>query len=116
MAAGAYAGSMADTFSSLVDTFKNMGVTKAYGTPVNLGGQEIVPVALVSFGFGGGNDAGEGASGGGGGGTVIPVGVYATVDGRTVFRPNTLALLACLVPLVAVTGAAVRRAIAAGRR
>lgn len=107
---------MADTFASLVDTFKNVGVTRAYGTPVNVGGQEVIPVALVSFGFGGGSEPGDGASGGGGGGMVIPVGVYTTVNGQTVFQPNTLALFACLVPLVAVTGTAVRRAIAAARK
>ncbi|MCT9624732.1 hypothetical protein HWD94_06300 [Pseudarthrobacter equi] len=107
---------MADTFASLVDTFKNVGVAKAYGTPVSMGGQEIVPVALVSFGFGGGSEPGDGASGRGGGGMVMPVGIYTTVDGRTVFRPNTLALLACLVPLVAVAGTALRRAIAAARK
>lgn len=107
---------MADTFASLVDTFKNVGVTRAYGEPVKVGGQEIVPVALVSFGFGGGSEPADGASGGGGGGMVMPVGVYTAVNGRTVFRPNTLALLACLVPLVAVAGTAVRRAIAAARK
>lgn len=68
---------MADTFTSLIEAFKNVGVSKAYGSPVQLGGEEVIPVALVSFGFGGGGEAGEdGASGGGGGGMVIPLGVY----------------------------------------
>ncbi|GAB5077990.1 hypothetical protein [Arthrobacter sp. AD-310] len=107
---------MADTFESLVDAFRNFAVSRAYGEPVNLGGQEVVPVALVSFGFGGGSESGQGGSGGGGGGTVIPLGVYTSNNGRTVFRPNTIATLACLVPLVAVTGAAVRRAITAARK
>ncbi|WP_411375693.1 hypothetical protein ACLH0K_04790 [Arthrobacter sp. MPF02] len=81
-----------------------------------MGGQEIVPVALVSFGFGGGSESGEGASGGGGGGVVIPLGVYTSSNGRTVFRPNTIATLAGLVPLVTVAGATVRRAITAARK
>jgi len=107
---------MADTLASLAESFKNMGVTRAYGTPVNLGGEEIVPVALVSFGFGGGTESEDGASGGGGGGFVVPLGVYVTENGRAVFRPNTIALLVCLVPLVGAAGVALRRAVAAVRR
>jgi hypothetical protein len=107
---------MTDTFASLVDTFKNMAVAKAYGVPVNLGGEEIVPVALVSFGFGGGMESEEGASGGGGGGVVLPIGVYRNINGHAVFRPNMIAAVACLVPLLAVTGRAVRRVVAAARK
>ncbi|MDP9890358.1 hypothetical protein [Pseudarthrobacter enclensis] len=107
---------MADTLASLADSFKNMGVSRAYGTPVNLGGEEIVPVALVSFGFGGGTESEEGASGGGGGGFVVPLGVYRTVNGRPAFRPNTIAALVCLFPLVSVAAAAVRKTVRAVRR
>lgn len=106
---------MTDTFSNLVDTFKNVGVTRAYGTPVQLGGQEVIPVALVSFGFGGGNEGDDGASGGGGGGMVLPLGVYRNVGGDVAFRPNTVVTLVCLVPLVSVLGAAIRRAIRAAK-
>lgn len=106
---------MTDTFSNLVDTFKNVGVTRAYGTPVQLGGQEVIPVALVSFGFGGGNEGDDGASGGGGGGVVLPLGVYRNVGGDVAFRPNTVVTLVCLVPLVSVLGAAIRRAIRAAK-
>ena len=107
---------MADTLASLADSFKNMGVTRAYGTPVNVGGEEIIPVALVSFGFGGGTEAEEGASGGGGGGFVVPLGVYRTVNGKPAFRPNTIAALVCMVPLVSAAGAAVRKAVRAARK
>lgn len=107
---------MPDTLSSLADSFKNMGVARAYGTPVNVGGEDIVPVALVSFGFGGGTESDQGASGGGGGGFVVPLGVYRTVNGRTAFRPNTIVTLVCLVPLVSVTGAALRKALLAARK
>ena len=106
---------MTDNFSNLVDTFKNIGVARAYGDPVQLGGQEVIPVALVSFGFGGGNEADGGASGGGGGGMVLPLGVYRNVGGDVAFRPNTVVTLVCLVPLVSVLGAAVRRAIRAAK-
>lgn len=111
----AYGGGMADTFSNLVDTFKNVGVSRAYGDPVQLGGQEVIPVALVSFGFGGGNEGDGGASGGGGGGMVLPLGVYRNIGGDVAFRPNIVVMLACLAPLVAVLGAAVRRVIRAAR-
>jgi hypothetical protein len=106
---------MSETFSSLVETFKNIGVSKAYGNPIQVGGEEIVPVALVSFGFGGGSEADNGASGGGGGGMVLPLGVYRNVGGHAAFRPNTIVTLVCLVPVIAVLGAATRRAIRAAR-
>lgn len=113
---GPYPVRMADTFASLTDTFKNMGVARAYGTPVTVGGEEIVPVALVSFGFGGGTESEQGASGGGGGGFVVPLGVYRTVNGRAAFRPNTIATLVCLIPLVTAAGAAVRKTLRAARK
>ncbi|MFF1254749.1 hypothetical protein ACFVYC_19940 [Pseudarthrobacter sp. NPDC058329] len=107
---------MADTFASLVETFKNIGVSKAYGSPVQLGGEEVIPVALVSFGFGGGGEPGqEGASGGGGGGMVLPLGVYRSLEGQVMFRPNTVVVLACLVPVISAVGAAVRKAIRAAK-
>lgn len=106
---------MADTFSSLVETFKNVGVSKAYGEPVQVGGEEVIPVALVSFGFGGGGEPGDGASGGGGGGFVLPLGVYRKIGGNASFRPNTVVTLVCLVPVIGVLGAAVRGAIRAAR-
>ncbi|ADX72139.1 hypothetical protein Asphe3_09480 [Pseudarthrobacter phenanthrenivorans Sphe3] len=107
---------MADTFASLVETFKNIGVSRAYGSPVQLGGEELIPVALVSFGLGGGSEAGQdGASGGGGGGMVVPLGVYRKVGGQVAFRPNTVVTLVCLVPLISAAGAAVRKAIRAAK-
>lgn len=109
-------GGMADTFASLIESFKNIGVSRAYGTPVQLGGEEVIPVALVSFGFGGGGEAGqEGASGGGGGGMVLPLGVYRNVGGQVAFRPNTVVALACLVPVITALGGTVRRAIRAAK-
>ncbi|MEV7131492.1 hypothetical protein AB0N24_01250 [Arthrobacter sp. NPDC093128] len=116
---------MADAFSSLVETFKNVGVSRAYGAPVQIGGEELVPVALVSFGFGGGGDAGSNgtagaAEGGGGGGFVLPLGVYTSNGpGRVVFRANTLMVLAGLVPVVCAVGMAIRgvlKTVSANRR
>ncbi|PNI09493.1 hypothetical protein CXX84_04345 [Arthrobacter sp. AFG7.2] len=119
---------MADTFSSLIDAFKNVGVSRAYGSPVQLGGEEVIPVALVTFGFGGGGEEGQdgasgggeegqdGASGGGGGGMVLPLGVYRNVGGQVTFRPNTVIALMCLVPVISAVGGAVRKAIRAAKK
>lgn len=116
---------MADAFSSLVETFRNVGVSRAYGAPVEVGGEELIPVALVSFGFGGGGDAGAdgnggAAEGGGGGGFVLPLGVYArNGQGNVVFRANTLVVLAGLVPVVCAVGMSVRgvlKTVSANRR
>lgn len=116
---------MAEAFSSLVDAFKNVGVSRAYGAPVQLDGEELIPVALVSFGFGGGSapaseDAPAG-SGGGGGAFVLPLGVYArSRGGCVVFRPNPVAVLLGLAPVVCAIGLALRglslRGLLHGRR
>ncbi|MDV8146663.1 hypothetical protein [Arthrobacter sp. B10-11] len=116
---------MADAFSSLVEAFRNVGVARAYGEPVQIGGEELVPVALVSFGFGGGGDSGTAgtsgaAEGGGGGGFVLPLGAYTkNGEGRVVFRANTLTVLLGLVPVVCAAGMSLRgvvKAVSATRR
>lgn len=104
---------MADALASLADAFKNVGVSRAYGAPIEVAGEQLVPVALVSFGFGGGtapeSEEGPAGSGGGGGGFVLPLGVYARGPaGRAVFRPNPVALLVAAVPLVCAAGLALR--------
>lgn len=119
---------MTEALSSLAETFKNVGVSRAYGPAVKVDGEELVPVALVSFGFGGGGaseaagsntiDGGqENAAGGGGGGFVLPLGVYSrNAGGHVAFRPNTIALLAGLAPLVCAVGYTVRGILRAQRR
>ena len=118
---------MTEALSSLAETFKNVGVSRAYGPAVKVDGQEIIPVALVTFGFGGGGaseaesiatDGGpENAAGGGGGGFVLPLGVYSrNGSGHVTFRPNTIALLAGLAPLVCAVGYTVRGILRAQRR
>jgi uncharacterized spore protein YtfJ len=117
----------------LAEHFRAFGVARAYGEPVRLGDETVVPVALVQYGFGGGGgqgyshgggeaadedapDASESSrqggegGGGGGGGIVIPVGVLARGrSGRAVFRPNPLAALLCLAPVLWAGGHAVAR-------
>ncbi len=108
---------MTDALASLAEAFKNVGVSRAYGAAVQVDGEELIPVALVSFGFGGGSEAGNDAGGGGGGGFVLPLGVYCRGrGGHVVFRPNTLALLAGLTPLVCAVGYSVRGVIRTLRR
>jgi uncharacterized spore protein YtfJ len=107
---------MANLVEKVAELVRSMGVTAAYGTPVSIGGVELVPVALVHFGFGAGGaeaeDEGSG-SGGGGGGVTIPVGAYTVgVDGPT-FRPNLIALLGVAIPLTWVAGRALTSIIKA---
>lgn len=120
---------MTEALSSLAETFKNVGVSRAYGPAVTVDGEELIPVALVSFGFGGGGNSGPGpagaaagagegpAAGGGGGGFVLPLGVYCRGgDGQVSFRPNTVAVLGGLVPLVCAVGYSVRGVLRTLRR
>ena len=106
---------MANLTQQIADTVSTVGVSSAYGDPVDVDGTTIVPVAATWYGFGGGegdagNDSGKGeGAGGGGGGASVPVGAYVTRDGRTRFEPNTIALLAVGIPFVWVTGRAMGR-------
>lgn len=114
----------------LAEQFKAFGVARAFGEPVRLGDETVVPVALVQYGFGGGQGYSDGGDatgqgreagpqggeggGGGGGGLVLPVGVLARgADGRAVFRPNPLAVLMCAVPVLWAGGHAVARVVRA---
>jgi hypothetical protein len=38
---------MSEALSSLAETFKNVGVSRAYGPAVPVDGEELIPVALV---------------------------------------------------------------------
>ncbi|EMY32498.1 hypothetical protein D477_019828 [Arthrobacter crystallopoietes BAB-32] len=100
--------------AQLSDDFKSFAVRRAFGEPVQVGDEQVIPVALVQCGFGGGGSGDDG--GGGGGGIVLPVGVLASGEnGRVDFRPNPVALLAVMVPLVWASGRAAARIIAALR-
>ena len=106
--------------AQLADKLSNIGVRNSYGTPIEVDGTTIIPVALVSFGFGGGeadrNDlekTGDAGSGGGGGGISVPVGAYITRNGTTHFEPNTVALLGVSIPLAYIGGLVVTRIVKA---
>jgi uncharacterized spore protein YtfJ len=98
----------------LAETFRSAGVKSAYGDPVQIDGATVLPVALVYYGFGGG-DTGEagGGAGGGGGGVSLPIGAYVKSGGTARFEPNVIALLAVGVPFLIVAGRALARVIRA---
>jgi uncharacterized spore protein YtfJ len=109
---------LSESLAALVPTW---GAKMAYGERTTLGGHELVPVALVVFGFGGGEGSGEmpeggttpagrgEGSGGGGGGYVVPIGAYVGGPDGLRFRPNPIAMLMVAVPLVSAAGWAVSR-------
>lgn len=127
---------MAGINEQLLDNLKRMGVPMAYGDKVELGGAEVIPVALATFGFGSGEGQGdvgtgarsggdddsssrEGMGGGGtgagmgGGGASVPIGAYVSDEFGTRFQPNVIALLVAVLPLALVAGCALPRIIRA---
>lgn len=112
---------MATLTKELAETLTNVGVNSAYGTPIEVDGATIIPVACTSFGFGSGEgsleeEPGREGSGGGGGGLSVPVGAYITRGGVTRFEPNTITLLAVGTPFVFVAGRALARVVKAFKR
>lgn len=91
------------------------GVKLAYGEKQMVAGVELVPVAFVSYGFGGGEDLAEMGSGGGGGGVAIPLGAYVGGPDGLRFRPNTIAILSVAIPLVSTVGWAIARIVKAAK-
>jgi len=98
----------------IAGSLKSFGVNAAYGDLVQLNGRDVLPVAIVGYGFGGSDGTGtdEGAQGNGGGagggGWAVPIGAYVTKgDGRVSFEPNLIAVLAVGIPLVTSVGFAV---------
>ena len=116
---------MATLTERLAASVPSWGAKMAYGERTTLGGQELVPVAFVVFGFGGGEGSGEmpengtspagrgEGSGGGGGGYVVPIGAYVGGPGGLRFRPNPVAIMMVGVPLVSAVGWAVARIVSA---
>ncbi|MFH8250052.1 hypothetical protein ACH3VR_06785 [Microbacterium sp. B2969] len=88
----------------------SFGVNSAYGEQRDVGGIQVIPVAITWTGFGGGSDdAGNG--GGGGGGWAVPLGSYIRRGGDVRFVPNLVSLLAVAIPFVWVAGRALSRVI-----
>ncbi len=109
---------MANVVESLTESVKSMGVKAAYGDPVEVDGVPIVPVSVVWFGFGGGQESGgsDGAMTGGGGGASIPIGAYVPgIDGPA-FKPNLIALLWVSIPVIVAGGTALSKLVRALKR
>ena len=118
---------MVSPLESLTASAPSWGAKMAFGESVTVGGQEVVPAALVIFGFGGGTGSGkwpgggkgpegEGeGSGGGGGGYVLPIGAYVGGPDGLKFRPNLVAMVIVSVPLVSAIGWGLARIITAAR-
>ena len=79
------------------------GVRMAYGDVATISGVEVLPVAIVSYAFGGGGDDADNG-GGAGGATVVPIGIYFRDNKGVHFRPNLFALALASIPVVATAG------------
>lgn len=99
-----YAVDMPDITLHLRELSASIGVNAAYGEARTVDGQELVPVALVTGGFGSGDD--EGRIGAGAGGVCVPVGAYVRRGDRLHFAPNPVIALAVGVPFAYATGRA----------
>ena len=118
---------MANLVEKITASVPSWGAKMAFGERVVVGGQELVPTALVIFGFGGGGGSGawpehgtvpEGqgeGSGGGGGGYVLPIGAYVGGPDGLRFRPNPVALVIVSAPLLSAAGWAAARIITAAK-
>lgn len=113
---------MTNVAVQLAESVRNSGVSTVYGDVVEVEGQQLIPVALAWYGFGGGGapeksgeeNAEMGA--GGGGGVSIPIGAYIKRDGVLRFEPNLISFLAVATPFVCVAGWALSRVIRALKR
>lgn len=87
----------------------------AYGEIRTIDGVEVLPVAFVAYGFGGGQGPEAVGRGGGGGGVSIPLGVYSGASGEARFRPNVAVLLALAVPAISAVSWAIAAVVRARR-
>jgi len=72
--------------NQIKDTLK---VDTAFGTPIEVDGMTIIPVASIGFGFGfaaGGSEMGE-EGGGGGGGMITPIAFLVISEGEVKILP-----------------------------
>lgn len=93
----------------------NRGITLAVGDARKVDGVDLIPVAFVSYGFGALDESSRLGAGGGAGGVAIPLGAYTVRDGAVRFRPNTIALLSLLIPVIGVLGLSISMIIKALR-
>ena len=112
---------MTNLIEKMAESVPSWGARLAYGEKTTVGGHEILPVALVVFGFGAGEGSGDMPAGettpagtgegrgGGGGGYAVPVGSYIGGPDGVRFHINPVALIAVSIPLVTAVGWAFTR-------
>jgi hypothetical protein len=93
---------------SLAAGVTHRGISLAYGDKQSLNGVDFVPVAFVTYGFGGIQDSAQFGAGGGGGGAAIPVGAYVGGSSGIRFRANTVTVLAVCIFAISTLGLAVK--------
>jgi uncharacterized spore protein YtfJ len=76
----------------------------AYGETRTVDGADLIPVALVTYGFGASEASDRFGVGGGGGGAAIPLGAYVKTPQGVRFRANSIMVIATLIPLVGAIG------------
>jgi hypothetical protein len=104
-----------DLTESLAAGVNERGITLAYGEVRTLGGIDLVPVAFVTYGFGGLQDSAQFGAGGGGGGVAIPLGAYIAGPRGVRFHPNTVTVLAVGVLAIGTLGRAIKLVAKAAR-
>lgn len=107
---------MSERLNSAGDAVSKIGARLAYGDRVDLGHEQVIPVAFWAGGSAegeGGLDADRRGEGGTVGGVAIPLGAYVGDDYGTRFRPNLIALLAVCTPLTLALGWTLPRLIKA---
>ncbi|MCS5732770.1 hypothetical protein [Herbiconiux daphne] len=104
-----------DITRTLASGVRDRGIGLAYGDPVTVGGSTVIPVAFVSYGFGGVEDSPTYGTGGGGGGVAIPLGAYVEGPNGVRFRANSIALLSLAIPLLSTLGWAISLIVAKRR-
>jgi uncharacterized spore protein YtfJ len=113
------AGPAAEVLERLAEKLgSKASVSAVFGDALTREGITIIPVAKVSFGFGGGvgrgHRQGDIAQGGGGGGgaSAAPAGYIEITDGHAVFKPIRDPLVDIVLPLVTlVVGLAAPRMV-----
>jgi hypothetical protein len=86
---------MTKLIERLADSVPSWGARLAYGEKTTLDGHDLLPVAIVVFGFGGGY--------------AIPIGAYIGGTRGPIFRPNPVAVIIAAAPLVSAAGLALAR-------
>jgi hypothetical protein len=104
-----------DLTEKLAAGVSQRGITLSYGTTQTIGGVDLIPVAFVTYGFGGIQDSEQFGDGGGGGGVAIPLGAYAASSDGVRFRPNTTTMLALGVVAISTLGWAIKLIVKAAR-